>query len=463
MSTYTESLGLELITPGSQAGLWGNTTNNTYNLIDQAITGVTPLSFAGASGSTITLTDFNGAANQARAAVLNISGTASGPNTVVVPNKQKTYLVRNGTSQPITFQTASPGQTHVVDAGYNTLIFCDNNNNVYPGILVPGASTLGVSGGGTGKTTFTAGFLKSPGGTTELTTAATVALGSEVSGTLPVANGGTGQTSLTSGALLVGNGSGAVGGISASGYSGYFLKSNGSSWEPAAAPGGITSVNGQTGPTVTLTASDVGALSTSGTAANSSQLGGVAASGYVATTGNQTIAGTKTFTSAQSYQANGAYNFYNSYTGYAYNSIFLQATGSALSQQDYVMAFNSGGAASFAYVFKGNGTATAASWSSTSDARIKENVVTLQSGLDKITQLRPVEFSYKRDKLSAPDHYGLIAQELAEVLPNIVDDSSLSDGDVQNIKSVSYTELIPILIKAVQELKAEVDSLKAAR
>lgn len=54
--------------------------------------------------------------------------------------------------------------------------------------------TLPVSKGGTGVATFTAGFVKSTGGTDALTTSSTVALGSEVSGTLPVANGGTGAT-----------------------------------------------------------------------------------------------------------------------------------------------------------------------------------------------------------------------------------------------------------------------------
>jgi hypothetical protein len=101
MSTYTTSLGLEEITPGDQAGLWGNTTNNNLELIDQAVTGVTPISFTGLSGTVRVLDSANGAIDEARAAVLNITGNATGPNTVVVPNKQKTYLVRNFTGQTV--------------------------------------------------------------------------------------------------------------------------------------------------------------------------------------------------------------------------------------------------------------------------------------------------------------------------------------------------------------------------
>ena len=142
MASYTSSLGLELITPGSQAGLWGNTTNNSLNLIDQAITGVTPLSFASASGSVYTLTDFNGAQDESRSAVLNITGSATGGNTVVIPNKQKTYLVRNFTGQDVTFRTPTPSDTYTVGAGYSILIFCDGNNNVFTGIAAPSVGTL---------------------------------------------------------------------------------------------------------------------------------------------------------------------------------------------------------------------------------------------------------------------------------------------------------------------------------
>jgi hypothetical protein len=72
------------------------------------------------------------------------------------------------------------------------------------------SGTLGVARGGTGASTFTAGFVKSTGGTNALTTSTTVDLATEVSGTLSVANGGTGNTNLTSGGVLIGNGTSGV-------------------------------------------------------------------------------------------------------------------------------------------------------------------------------------------------------------------------------------------------------------
>lgn len=262
MSTYTPSLGLELITPGSQAGLWGNTTNNSLTLIDQAVTGVTPISFASASGSTYTLTNFNGAEDEARSAVLNITGSASGSNTVVIPNKQKTYLVRNNTGQDVVFQTASPTASYTVGAGYSILIFCDGNNNVFTGIASPGVGTLSVNAGGTGATTFTAGFVKSTGGTNALTSSATVDLSSEVTGTLTVARGGTGVTSFTSGGVLIGNGTGNLATVTAS-TTGYVLTWNGSQWVAAAsASGGVTSISGTSPIVVTGTTTPTISLST---------------------------------------------------------------------------------------------------------------------------------------------------------------------------------------------------------
>jgi hypothetical protein len=350
MSTYTPSLGLELITPGSQAGLWGNTTNNSLNLIDQAITGVTPISFAAASGTTQVLTDDNGAANQSRAAVLNITGSATGANTIVIPNKEKTYLVRNNTSQDVVFQTPTPSASYTVGAGYSILVFCDGNNNVFTGIASPGVGTLSVNAGGTGSTTFNAGFVKSTGGTNALTSASTVNAATELSGVTPVVNGGTGASSLTSGALLFGNGTGAMGAL-VGGAVGQVPTWNGSGWSSAAPPGGVSTVSGGTGisasgtTNVTLTNTGVTSISagsgitvsgstgavtisssassgvasfsagTTGFTPSSSSTGAVvlggtlgvanggtgantlAGAGIVTTTGTQTIGGSKTFSS----------------------------------------------------------------------------------------------------------------------------------------------------------------------
>jgi len=124
----------------------------------------------------------------------------------------------------------------------------------------------------------------------------------------------------------------------------------------------------------------------------------------------------------------------------------------------------------YAGYFAGNvkvtGTLTASSVTTTSDMRLKENIQDLnQSAAKNIQLLRPVEYKLKPDSIQhvyqenafemKVNHYGLLAQEVQEVFPNIVYEGQ--DGYM----SINYTELIPVLIKSVQDLSAEVTELKA--
>lgn len=495
MANYTESLGLELITPGSQAGLWGNTTNNSLNLIDQAITGVTPVSFASASGTTYTLTDYNGSEDEARSAVLNVTGTAIGSNTIVIPNKQKTYFVRNNTGKDIIVQTPTATTPCTVGAGYNLPIFCDGNNNVFLAILAPGAGTLTVSGGGTGKTTFTAGFVKSPGGNTALTTASQVALGSEVSGTLPVANGGTGVTSFTSGAVLLGNGSGNLSTVTAS-TDGYLLTwdSSTSSWK-ARAPttGGVNSISSTTigvspatgNVVLTLSGSNVTAAlgytpynstnpsgyisSSSGTAYDSARLGGVAASGYATTTALSSYMPKTggTFTGDIFVQSGTTSKLSASSVQVGYSGVGVSASSAV-----QVALFNNGGGVlditTTNLTFNGAAYKPGGgSWSATSDARLKTNSTPLTGALEKIASLNPVTYTWKY-QTSEPTT-GFIAQEVESVIPSAVsktaptDDQKpfIPDGEIYSLGWKN--DIFAYLVGAIKELKAEVDALKAAK
>jgi hypothetical protein len=93
-----------------------------------------------------------------------------------------------------------------------------------------------------------------------------------------------------------------------------------------------------------------------------------------------------------------------------------------------------------------------------SDKQIKENIKILVSPLDKIDKISGYEFKFN-DK--APNHlqgkqsYGVIAQELEEVLPAAVE----FRGE-ENIKGVNYELIIPLLIEGVKELRKEIKQLK---
>ena len=86
-----------------------------------------------------------------------------------------------------------------------------------------------------------------------------------------------------------------------------------------------------------------------------------------------------------------------------------------------------------------------------SDERLKDNIQTLESGLDKVNQLRGV--TYTRDE---KENIGVVAQEVEKILPQIV----LTADDEMGTKSVDYSRLTAVLIEAVKELSAKVKELE---
>lgn len=127
------------------------------------------------------------------------------------------------------------------------------------------------------------------------------------------------------------------------------------------------------------------------------------------------------------------------------------------------------GTSNYAGYFDGNvnviGTLTATTVTQTSDSRFKENVTDIEStsAQYQLLRLRPVSYTFRQDstcrsqidKNDNRTHYGLIAQELQQIFPELV----YEDGD--GYLSVNYTELIPLILKQIQELSAEVSDLKA--
>lgn len=235
-STYSPLLRYELIGAGEQAGIWGNTTNvNIGSLIEQSIAGVTTIDATSLGGTTYTLSVLNGAPDEARSMVLSFVGVATSAFTVIVPTSQKLYVVRNATGQTINFRTLSQVTPQPVDNANSTLIFCDGLN-VLPGIAAPSVGTLLVSGGGTGVTSFGGGFVKSPGGSSALTSSSTVNAATELSGIVSPTNGGTGINAPTAGRLLIGNGTSAMTQLAGTSTNN-FLSWNGTTWTEASSLG----------------------------------------------------------------------------------------------------------------------------------------------------------------------------------------------------------------------------------
>jgi hypothetical protein len=114
-------------------------------------------------------------------------------------------------------------------------------------------------------------------------------------------------------------------------------------------------------------------------------------------------------------------------------------------------------------------------WTVTSDARDKTDIVTAPYGLNFVTELRPIQYRWdKRSKYEngQPDGthkedkkiLGFLAQEVIELEKKygaVEKDLLIADDEEDGMLKVTETKMIPILVKAIQELKAELDQLKA--
>lgn len=92
----------------------------------------------------------------------------------------------------------------------------------------------------------------------------------------------------------------------------------------------------------------------------------------------------------------------------------------------------------------------------TSDARLKEDISEIGYGLESLLKLKPVKYSWKNDPFGK-DHLGLIAQDVELVINEVVDKGS----DPSQTLGINYSELVPVLIKSIQEQQKQIDELKA--
>jgi hypothetical protein len=170
-----------------------------------------------------------------------------------------------------------------------------------------------------------------------------------------------------------------------------------------------------------------------------------------------------------------------------YGGTFISNTGHGLYAKTSSTAANI-----YAGIFQGNtycyGTYT------TSDERVKKNITDFNDGMTLINQLKPKAYQFRNDgkyaNLNLPkgNHFGLLAQDVEKIFPGLVGEAPLeientavnndvqksgSDAPVQTalqttpkraetmpVKAINYTELIPVVVKGMQELDAENQDLK---
>jgi len=175
-STYS-SLKIQLMGTGENSGTWGTITNvNLGTALEEAIVGSADVTFSNAD-VTLTLSDSN-SSQTARNLRLNLTGTVSAAQNLIVPAIEKIYVINNGLAQTITVRNTT-GTGIEVPAGKTMWVY-NTGSNVVDAVTHLTSLTLGaalpITSGGTGTNSTTYANLQS-----------------NVSGVLPIANGGTGS------------------------------------------------------------------------------------------------------------------------------------------------------------------------------------------------------------------------------------------------------------------------------
>jgi len=448
-SSYSNRLKIELIGDGEQSGSWGDTTNNNLGasaeggvgVLDHAIAGV--LSISTGSDTTLTLSDNDGpqtqANNQARQASLVFTG-ASADCVVTVPARQKVYNVHNtNTGNTITLRLNGTSTDYVVPASSSALVSTTGSawHALSPGSFTAGGTISNTSGditidavgdiildadnadiflkdAGTtfGSLTNTSGNLIIKSGTT---TAATFS-GANVTFAGTIASGAidNGSSNITSGGLLK-----------------LDVDADADDLTGDSATGRLTIGAGEDlnlyhGGTNSYIVNDTGDL-------------------IIDTEGDITL------------DADGD-NIRLKANGTEFGQ-FVQVSSnleihSSVQDKDIIFKGNDGGAtitaltldmsADGAATFKNDVTAF-------SDERLKTDIKTIDNALSKVCDMRGVYFN--RDGAAGT---GVIAQELQNVLPEVVHDK-------QEYLSVAYGNMVGVLIEAIKELKKEVETLKESK
>ena len=142
----------------------------------------------------------------------------------------------------------------------------------------------------------------------------------------------------------------------------------------------------------------------------------------------------------------------------------IASSGNSASDSAVTMAVYSTSASQYQFYVGYAGTVFARSVviSALSDERLKENIVDLDVGLDKIMALKPRKFDWKEGQgTNKKNVRGFIAQELEEVFPDLIDEwrDPAPEGE-EPYRSVRQ-DLMPVLVKAMQEQQALITSLTA--
>jgi hypothetical protein len=136
------------------------------------------------------------------------------------------------------------------------------------------------------------------------------------------------------------------------------------------------------------------------------------------------------------------------------------SVGVSAASNNYLLYNTTAAAFRFFVSDAGQINATSTSIAAISDASLKENVRDLDTGLTQVMALKPRRFDWKEDtKIGLKNVAGFIAQEVEQILPDLVYDYQYNADETK--KSLKMGDILPTLVKAIQEQQAMIEQLKA--
>jgi len=498
-STYS-SYKIELIGTGEQSGTWGTTTNNNFQYaIEQAIGGYATQALSTTS-TTLTLSNTNALQN-ARALFLEFTGTPGSGATVVLPSIQKLYVIKNSITTYDLIVKTSTAPTITIPNGKTACVYVNGTDVVSANDYLTSLTTTSITASGAvtaagnlsaGTVTAVSGTYSRSASSTSLavTTASAHGLANGQQVYLDFTSGGataedgvytiavTGSTTFTVTTVLTTAVSGnvTVGSYAntftltapisvpavfgSSGTTGQVLSSQGTGMPPKWSTLSSNSIS-QGDSSVTVTDSGTGSISmtvdgTQQVLVNSS---GAQSTNFLISANSGTFGYSNNSASILAYNTTGSSGTTNTLLLYASASERARITSNGL-QVANALGIGTAASGTTGEIRATNNITAYYS----SDARLKENVQVIPNALEKIQQLRGVTFDWTQEYISkhgGEDGYfirqhdvGMIAQEVEKVLPELVADRE--DG----YKAMKYDRVVALLVEAVKELKAELDSLK---
>ena len=459
-TTYSNNLGITLIGTGQQAGTWGTTTNTNFELLDEAINGVTTLTLSatGSTGSPNDQTIADGTSSVLRHKFINVTSASDLGGTVylrlldntvekiaIIKNSlagsqslvliQGTYdaanvlTLANGKTVVAKFDGGGTGATVVnalgdlaIDAVDNVSVTANDSTNetVFP-VFVDGATgAQGLESDSALTYNPSTGVLT----TTSVTANLTGAVTGDVTGNL------TGNVS----GNVTGNASGSSGSCTGNAATATALQTvrtitlAGDVTSPATnfdGSGDITITTSQANNSVDLTTHTTG-----------NYVAGISGGTGVTASGSGSEGATVTLSIGQDVQTTASVQFTSLGVGAS-----ASGTAGEIRATNDITAFFS------------------------SDERLKENICYIEEALDKVAQIQGVEFDWTddymqnrggEDGLFVRKHdVGLIAQDVEKVLPEVV--ANREDG----YKAIKYDRVVALLVNAVHELTNKVEDLEA--